>query len=140
MIRGYHIGATDEVIPYPRAERPDSDPEQLQEDDIEMQAQSGRVYVDKLSSRRQWILPFRVPESQLQFFRDQHNAVGGRESAFYFVLDVDGSPIESLLVRKEKEFRFRCIGRFGFQGQLVKWYDYTQTLTEDKDNEYSIEE
>lgn len=141
MIRGYYVNDGDPVIPYPVAEEWPSDAGMVAEDDIEFRAQAGNIEVQKNWTTRVWELNFRITQEERDFFETLHRAVDGRKRPFYFVLDVTGSPLEVVLVRKEREFRPRSLGAVEIEdGSYVRFYEYKQILTEEVDSAVSIEE
>lgn len=140
MRRGYYIADGDPVTEFPVTERPDGEPDSIEESDVDFEAQSGRTYVDKQFSRGVMTLNFWLTEAQKEFFRELHVAVGGREIPFYFVLDVSASPQQILLVRKEKDFRPRRLRIAKVGGVRTTWWEYTLTLTEQVDDPVTIEE
>lgn len=76
---------------FPIAEVPGGSSLNFLEKDVVNVTDSGQQTARKLSSRRQWILPYLVNEATLQFFRALHRSVGGRSLPFYFIEDVDDS-------------------------------------------------
>jgi hypothetical protein len=141
VTRGYFLELGDEIIPYPVDEEWISDVDMVTEDDVEMRAQAGDIYVFKNWSAGESRLKFRCTQEERDFFQELHEAVGGRERAFYFVPNVSASPMEYYLVRKEKEFRPRCVSVVQLpDGSFVRFYEYEQILTREVDSSVSIEE
>ena len=109
---------------------------------IDLMAERGRRFIFNQEERRRiWTLRFRFHTQEVyDFFEALDAAVVGDETAFYFVLDPDASPIEAVLVRKEKDFEPVPMDTGKSSGDTAEpIWDYTLTLTEEIDTEYSIE-
>jgi hypothetical protein len=94
------------------AERPGSSPEgrragpiSREHTDLVHETEEGVLWIYPQVRRRVWDLTFRLTtEAHLNFFETLHLAVDGQAEAFYFIPDVDESPMQEYLVRKEKDF------------------------------------
>lgn len=118
-------------ITLPRVARPLTNPYIIEDDDIELTTGRGVIINYKQFSRRTPVYLFRIPASQLQAFITLHETVQGRTIPFYFVPNVDASPLDAMLVRKEKGFNPVSIGKFAFNGVYEQWFDYELRLTEE---------
>jgi hypothetical protein len=76
------------------------------ESDIIKRALGGQEWVQRKYARREWMLTFRCTRTQLQFFRDLHETLGGQETPFYWIPDIDDfeSADDAFLVTKEQDF------------------------------------
>lgn len=126
---------------FPRAERIESSPNERalatiswrRRAGLKHETEEGAYWVFRQANRRVWRLVFRVPETELDTFRDLDDAVDGDAEAFYFVPDVDDSPYTSYLVRKTSDFEPQPIEAQWDGSQILKWYDYTLELTEESE-------
>jgi hypothetical protein len=136
--RAYYLTNPESMVTFPVTETWDSNPERIRETAVRLQAQRGRKFNEPQFSAREIVLRFRVTETELVFFRDLHKLLSGDATPFYFVFDPNGSPLESLLVRKEPEFLPEPIEPARVGGVYVRRYLYVMTLTEDVDSELEI--
>lgn len=96
------------------------------------ETEEGAFWVFRQSNRRRWRLVYRVNETDLAIFQTLDDAVDGDADAFYFVPDVDASPIVSYLVRKTSDFDPPSIGTPQLvSGVIVMMYDYVLELLEE---------
>lgn len=138
FLRGYYLASPTFLIDFPVGERFGSLVDGRLEGDLIHETERGKRWVYKQFTRRTWRLNFRVSETDLQFFRTLHDAVGGSETAFYFVEDVTtfttaGDSIGlDVLVRKEQHFDPHELTDPGVVlGVEMPFYDYTLELTEE---------
>lgn len=136
---GYYLTDVDDLIEFPVAPRPDAVMDDREGVDIHLQAERGRIFNYKQAEFGVWTLPFRVNDTNLAFFRTLHDAVDGRSNTFFFVPDVDASPLDAIEVRKERDFKKRAVMFRWENGTRVRYWDYTLTLTEEIDTEFEIE-
>lgn len=127
---GWYISDPDDLQEFPVAGGFDSI-EGDEEGDIDHETERGKRWVYKQFSRRIWRFIFRLTDVQKDFFRDLHRAVGGRETPFYFVPDVDASPLEAVLVRKEKDFIPDSAQGMMIAGGSGRFWQYTMELSEE---------
>lgn len=141
MKRAYYITDISGIEEFPVYEEWVSDAfPSRRETDIALEAERGKKFVYKQGSRRVWKPYFKaITEAELAFFETLHVAVGGQETPFYFVFDVDASPGDSVLVRKEAHFEPVCVFAGLVDGAFTRLYDYTLILTEEIDTEFEID-
>jgi len=144
MPSGYYL-TTDSppnIVEFPHAERAASSPLgrragaiSREHTDIEHETEEGVIWNYPQIRRRVWDLTFRITtEDDLEFFEDLHLAVDGRSSAFYFIPDVDESPMQEYLVRKDKDFLPMGLDTPTFiGGVIVGIYDYHLILKEESE-------
>lgn len=101
---------------------------------IKHETEEGAFWVYPQANRRHWRLVFRVTETDLEFFYDLDEEVGGDEDAFYFVPEIDASPELAFLVRKQQDFDTPPIGTPTYvSGEIVQIYDYVLELLEESE-------
>lgn len=142
MASGYYL-TTDSPInirEFPIAERPGSSPLgrragpiSRENTDLVHETEEGLLWVYEQSTRKTWELTYRcTTEAQLEFFETLHDTVDGQRNAFYFIPDVDESPMQTYLVRKEKDFQPQGISTPTVSsGTIIGIYDYTLRLREE---------
>jgi hypothetical protein len=139
--RAWYLTDADEMEEFPLAERFGSSM-RVERVTLDMTAERGRRFIYTQEERRRvWTLLFRFHTQEIyDFFEDLDAAVTGDETPFYFVLDPDASPIDAVLVRKEKDFDPRPMDTGKSSGDTAApIWDYTLTLTEEIDTEFSID-
>ncbi len=139
---GYYLAHSSpiEIVTFPVAERPGSSlrgklgPFAKEHTDLSFETEEGVLWIYPQIRRRVWDLTFRVDEYDLAIFETLHLAADGQRIAFYFVPDVTNSPIESYLVRKEKDFQPQAIDTPTYiSGVNVQIYDYHLIMREESD-------
>lgn len=102
--------------------------------DLVHETEEGVIWNYPQVRRRIWELTYRCyTEAQLDFFETLHLNVDGNSDAFYFIPDVDESPLQEYLVRKEKDFIPPSIGMptIDSLGRIVGVYDYVFRIKEE---------
>lgn len=100
--------------------------------DLVHETEEGVLWVYPQARRRTWNLTFRLSTAaHLAFFETLHNAVDGQANAFYFIPDIDESPMQEYLVRKDKDFMPTMIDAGVLSGSLVGVFDYVINLREE---------
>lgn len=117
------------LIPFPTGRRYGG-ANTIVEDDASETTPSGQQWVEKRFARREWAYPFLLLDTDLEFFRDLHEATDGQVTPFEFVEDVNASPLVPYLVRKEQNFEPVPLG-FSVQvdGVIYLVYNYTLKLS-----------
>lgn len=105
---------------------PLSNPYPAIRDQILLETGGGVTFEYELFRRDTPTFVFTVPKSLLPQFRAMHDAVVG--SAFYFMPDVDASPLDVLYVRKEPNFDLEPIGVYLFEGRAEQHFRYQLKL------------
>lgn len=108
--------------------------------DIRHETEEGVLWIYPQVRRRVWDLTFRLTtEDELNFFETLHLAVDGEAQPFYFIPDVDESPMQEYLVRKEKDFLPSGI-EFArvISGNNIAAFDYHLILKEESEAAYIL--
>jgi|SRR5688572_4967679 len=130
------------VTEFPIGERPQSSPQgrragaiSREHTDLEMETDEGVFWNYPQPRRRTWELIFRcTTEAHLDFFETLHLAVDGHSTAFYFIPDVDESPRQEYLVRKEKDFLPLGVEvTLDTQGRIIGVFDYVLRMKEESE-------
>lgn len=135
-------------LEFPVAERPGSSPEgrragaiAREHTDIEHETEEGVIWNYAQIRRRVWSLTLRcTTEAHLDFFETLHLAVDGRTHPFYFIPDVDESPQQVYLVRKDKDFLPPGVPTptVHADGYLVAVFDYVLNMREESAAAYIL--
>lgn len=136
---GYYITDPNSIVEFPVAPRPDAVFDDREGIDIHLQAERGKLFNYKQGEFGKYAIPFRVNDTDLAVFRTLHDAVDGRTTPFFYVPDVDASPLNAVEVRKERDFKKRPVMFRWENGTRVRYWDYTLELTEEIDTEFEIE-
>ena len=149
MAAGYYL-TTDSppnIIEFPLAERIGSSPQgrragsiAREHTDIEHVTEEGVIWNYAQERRRVWSLTYRCfTAAHLAFFETLHLTVDGRTNPFYFIPDVDESPMQVYLVRKDKDF-VPPSANVGVteDGFIVTVYDYVLNLKEESAAAYIL--
>jgi hypothetical protein len=127
----YYILDPDEALEFPVAPRYGSSPHSIEEGDLTLTTERGKVWVYKKYRKKIPRVNVRVSETQLQFFKTLHLAVGGQETPFYYAPDSDDMATV-FYVRKEPNFEPVELEEEGVFGGVVEpVYDYTLILREE---------
>ncbi len=116
-------------IPLPVSWDPLSNPYPKTREQTLLETGRGVTFEYELFTRRTPEFEFTIPASLLVEFSAMHDAVVG--SAFYFIPDIDVSPLDLMHVRKEPSFLPEPIGVFLFNGQPEQFFKYTLRLREE---------
>lgn len=128
---GYYLSDVLDLNTFPVAERYGGMSVGWKEYDIVHETERAKKWVYKQASHKTRKLVFILTPAQLDFFDILHQAVGGQETAFYFVPDVD-DPDTSIYVRKEQNFDPKERDEPGMvEGVLTTLYDYTLELEQE---------
>lgn len=140
---GYYLIDTSpiEVVTFPKAERPGSTPMgrgsapiAREHTDLVHETEEGVLWVYPQVRRRRWRLTFRVSEPELEIFETLHLAVDGQVTPFYFIPDVDASPMTAYLVRKSRDFDPAQLDTVHWDGtDNVPYYDYVLEMREESE-------
>ncbi len=140
---GYYLIDTSpiEIVTFPKAERPGStpigrgsSPTARERTDLVHETEEGVLWVYPQVRRRRWRLVFRVSEPQLEIFETLDLAVDGEVSPFYFLPDVDVSPLTAYLVRKVKDFDVTNLDTVHYDGtDNIPYYDYVLEMREESE-------
>lgn len=145
---GYYL-TTDSppnIVTFLTAERPGSSPEGRRagaisriRTKIKHRTEEGVLWTYKQYEGRKWDLTFRiVTEAQLDFFETLDLAVDG-DGQFYFIPDVDESPMQEYLVRKEDSFLPTPIEFASYvSGNNIAAFDYHLIMEEESAAAYIL--
>lgn len=117
------------LVTLPVAWDPLSNPYPVTREQILLETGRGVTFEYELFKRATPIYIFTVPASLIADFRAMHDAVAG--SAFFFIPDIDTSPMQTLHVRKEPSFLPEPIGVFFYEGVPEQWFRYELKLREE---------
>jgi hypothetical protein len=98
-------------------------------EEIKITTNRGVTFEYELSTRRTPVFIFTVSATQLADFRTMHDAVVG--DAFYFIPDIDASPLDLMHVRKDPSFLPEPLGVFVKDGVAEQWFKFTLNLAEE---------
>lgn len=134
MLHAYYLDESVLTVQtFPVGERFGAAPHEIEEGDRVLETEFGKKWVYKQFSRRVFRIPMRLTEAQLDFFKTLHEAVGGIETPFYYMVDSLASTSTGILVRKEPQFQPQELDQpaVGTNGTETTMYDYTLILTEE---------
>src|SRR6266571_4832453 len=100
-----------------------------EEGDLAFETERGKRWVYKQFTRRTLKLQFRLTDSQLAIFETLHQAVQGQAIPFYFVPDVNASPLDALYVRKEQNFTPARATGMEQDGTVGRFWEYLLELS-----------
>jgi len=126
---GWYLADVGDLATLPRSYRWSSEDEGQENAVILNETTGGVRYGYHFFNRevRQYI--FRIPASMIPDFKAIHEATFGSVIPFWFVPDVDASPMTAMFVRKEKDFLPVKVGPGRWTSDLEGVYDYTLMLT-----------
>jgi len=130
---GFYVTDPNAALEFPRGPRYGSAPRDILEGDLVIETEAGKRWVYKQFTRDKIVVNMRLTAEQLEFFRELHQTVGGQETEFYFVPDMDD--IDTVvLVRKEPNFEPKELDDPGVvDGEEIALYDYSLTMTQEPD-------
>ncbi len=117
------------LTPLPVSWDPSSNPYSVTREQILLETGRGITFEYEWFTRRTPEFEFTVAASQLAEFHAMHDAVVG--GAFYFIPDINASPLDLMHVRKEPSFLPEPIGVFLLNGQPEQFFKYTLKLREE---------
>lgn len=129
MPPGWYLTDVGDLVTLPIAPRWSSEDVGQQNSRILNETTGGVRYGYHFFKREVRQFTFRIPESMIPNFKAIHEATFGEVIPFYFVPDVNASPMETLFVRKEKDFLPVKVGPGRWTSDLEGIYDYTLQLT-----------
>lgn len=147
---GYYTTDTSppSIIEFPLGERPGSSPVgrnagaiARQHDDLFYETDEGVFWDYPRTRRRIWELTFRLyTEEQLQFFEQLHLDADGQANPFWFIPDVDETPMQEYLVRKlDLDFIPPGVAvPIVKDGYIVGFFDYVLRLREESAAAYIL--
>lgn len=135
MSLGYYLADDSPTVihTFPTGPMYGSSPHDIERGELSMETERGKhwtyIQFERKIPQYKFLL---LTESHIAFFRTLDEAVQGDSIPFYFLPDVDASPLDVLYVRKEKDFKLVMNSEGGMVGGFkTPTFIYTLILTQE---------